>query len=372
MSQDELYLSWKSFDRHVLATFQEILKDSNLSDVTLVCEDQIQIPAHKLVLSSVSPVFRNLLLNNSDLQPLIYLDGVNKQQLQSILQFIYLGKTTVLKDQVKEFMDIAEELQIKELVSDFQIEGQLFKTTDEVQQTFDEASANAEVFPEEDKIEPETRSKLSSISLELAEYEHKSNRYYCDQCEYNTTQKGHLKTHQQSIHEGTRYPCDKCEYQATTQGNLKVHQESKHEGIRHSCTQCEYEAPDKSSLRRHHQTQHNGFRFSCTQCEYKATRKDYLKAHQQSQHEGVRYSCNQCEYQAGQQKFVKAHQKSKHEGVRYYCDQCEVKTTTSGHLQRHKQAKHEGNEYFCDQCEYNTKRQDNLQSHKQAKHPQVQ
>ena len=70
------------------------VKSQFLSDVTLVSDDKIPFFAHKYVLSASSPVFKTVLLNKSQSNPLIYLRGVIHQELESILQFIYLGEAS--------------------------------------------------------------------------------------------------------------------------------------------------------------------------------------------------------------------------------------------------------------------------------------
>ena len=36
--------------------------------------------------------------------------------------------------------------------------------------------------------------------------------YYCDECEYRTTNKDHIKQHNEADHEGLKYYCDQCEF----------------------------------------------------------------------------------------------------------------------------------------------------------------
>ena len=50
------------------------------------------------------------------------------------------------------------------------------------------------------------------------------------------------QTHEQSKHEGEKYPCDLCDYQATDRGNLTRHKQSKHEGKKYPCDSCDYQA----------------------------------------------------------------------------------------------------------------------------------
>ena len=50
---DEKYdLKWKSFTDHLVNTFRGLGETGHFADVTLVSDDQIQTPAHKVVLSA--------------------------------------------------------------------------------------------------------------------------------------------------------------------------------------------------------------------------------------------------------------------------------------------------------------------------------
>ena len=92
-----------------------VLMKSNYSDVTLVSDDQKLFHAHRFILSAFSPFFKNILLNNPNPHPLIYLRGIHNEDLYSILQFIYLGKVSVFPNNIKRFALAAQDLQVKKL-----------------------------------------------------------------------------------------------------------------------------------------------------------------------------------------------------------------------------------------------------------------
>ena len=69
-------------------SWQELQTDGDYCDVTLACEDK-QIMAHWLVISSFSPVLRNILEQNQAPNPLIYLKRVGFRNLQNLLSFTY-------------------------------------------------------------------------------------------------------------------------------------------------------------------------------------------------------------------------------------------------------------------------------------------
>ena len=95
--------------------FRDLAQSSEYADVTLVSDDRKQIHAHKFVLSACSPVFKMMLGNNANQKPIIFLRGVNHQEIESMLQFMYLGETTIDRRRMNEFFNTAKSLEVKEL-----------------------------------------------------------------------------------------------------------------------------------------------------------------------------------------------------------------------------------------------------------------
>ena len=104
MTQDIIYtLKWKDFNYNVKTRVSDVIKELSFCDVTLVSDDHKPFLAHRYVLSSFSPVLKNILINNPHSHPLIYLRRVNHEELDSILQFMYFGKAWVDHSNMKRF-----------------------------------------------------------------------------------------------------------------------------------------------------------------------------------------------------------------------------------------------------------------------------
>ena len=68
---------WKDHPRHLKDLFRDISNTNDHADVTLVCDDQVQVRAHRMVLSSCSSVFKKILMSwTLEQQPVISLMGV--------------------------------------------------------------------------------------------------------------------------------------------------------------------------------------------------------------------------------------------------------------------------------------------------------
>ena len=92
-----------------------VIESRSLSDVTLVADDafQSEFPAHKAILSSCSETFKTLLLSSPDVQPRVHLQGVSKQDLKLLIDFIYSGKITGPPERLLHF---SQTLQFKDYV----------------------------------------------------------------------------------------------------------------------------------------------------------------------------------------------------------------------------------------------------------------
>ena len=82
-----------------------MMHSSVFADVTLVTDDKQQIRAHRNILSAASPVFKNILqVDSSNTNPFIYLRGIQQSEMESIIQFIYLGEAKFYEERMKEFL----------------------------------------------------------------------------------------------------------------------------------------------------------------------------------------------------------------------------------------------------------------------------
>merc|ERR1712133_191256 len=111
----KLNVSWHGYSDHLREMMHGMMKNSDLTDVTLVCDDQKLLMAHKVVLSASSPVFQNIISTFSQNHSMIYLRGIQHEEMESILEFMYLGEATFQEERMVDFLKLAQSLGIKEL-----------------------------------------------------------------------------------------------------------------------------------------------------------------------------------------------------------------------------------------------------------------
>ena len=118
MSSEKLCLKWNDFQDNILLGFKELRSDQKFTDVTLACEDGQQIGAHKVVLTTSSPLFKNMLKSNRHQHPLIYMRGVKFEDLVATIDFLYCGEANVYQENLDAFLALAGELKLKGLTGE--------------------------------------------------------------------------------------------------------------------------------------------------------------------------------------------------------------------------------------------------------------
>ena len=102
-------VKWDDFHKNMHLYLKH---EKDFFDVTLACDDNQQIEAHKIILSSGSLFFRDILSNVKHPQPFVYLSGIRKSELQSIVDFLYNGQTNVDEKDVDKFFEAAKLLKV--------------------------------------------------------------------------------------------------------------------------------------------------------------------------------------------------------------------------------------------------------------------
>ena len=327
-------LNWHTYTDHLQLMFKDLYEEDKHSDVTLVSDDQTQFKAHKIVLRACSPVFKKIIDNNPSQHPLIYLRGIQSYEMESILQFMYLGEAKLNYERMGEFIKVAKDLEVKEISMGVEIPKVPKVVTEETVRMDDEEK---ETDDEHDEPKHESENKImqkqsrNQISGDDSE---------CPECGKKFSQRSHMLAHYRSLHEVFKFSCNQCDYQASQNGHLKRHIQSKHEGIKYLCPQCDYKTSYQPQLHTHIRSKHEGVRYPCPKCEALFVRNEHMIRHYRSKHEGIKYPCEECDYQATTHYSLKTHIQSKHEGIKYPCDQCDYQARWKSDLTTHKKARH--------------------------------
>ena len=89
-------ITYPEFENNIGTIWRELQQEKDFCDMTLGCNGR-RIYAHKAIISACSPVLRNILKQNLEKAPFIYLRGIKKTNLNNLLNFMYQGEVKVFE-----------------------------------------------------------------------------------------------------------------------------------------------------------------------------------------------------------------------------------------------------------------------------------
>ena len=261
---EKLCLQWNDFKENAISSFGNLREDVDFTDVTLACEDGKQVEAHKVILASSSPFFRNILNKNRHPHPLIYMRGVKSDDLSAVVDFLYKGEANVFQENLDTFLAIAEELQLKGLMGKTDggdvVEREPVKipVTKKTNQIFNKEASiskssglsqkefNGEILASELREADKAVALTSYFSGDLQELDDKCNSMM-------------EKTFKKHPNGNPLYRCGVCGTEAE-KTNMKSHIEANHlEGVSVPCNFCEKTFRSRNALAHHKRQYHQNF-----------------------------------------------------------------------------------------------------------------
>ena len=110
-----LQFRFDQFPEHLSEIFLNLFSSKGLCDVRLIGEDDIPVEAHKVILSAFSRVLKHLIKEKYEPVMEIKIQGMNNNDIERIIQFMYLGKVSVAHAGVDKFLRTAKFLDLSQL-----------------------------------------------------------------------------------------------------------------------------------------------------------------------------------------------------------------------------------------------------------------
>ena len=366
---------------HLLQSIRDLYHSKEDSDVTLLCDDQVTVLAHKFLLGIHSSVLKSVLLDTNESPCCISLPGTRFEDLDLLLNLVYFRKSLYpdcgnnkdLFKLMKTFdIEIPSEAILKqELVEHESIEElTTVKIDSETEQSETDQSANCSMPMEEILENFVVQDKKPKNTKE---YKKIVPNYFCNPCKMTFSSDSALEEHYDSKkHQKRKVKCNVCKSSFINEMMLKIHMEEHQEETivdkngRLCCNKCDKTFKTIYKLRDHKVIHVQGL-FSCDHCTSKFSSYHALKSH--LKHYDDRVACDQCDKKYRGKFLLNEHKLSVHQGLRLKCNFCDRGFSGSSNLAKHVQADHIGRRFNCDQCEYSAKNRSFLRVHTEAEHP---
>ena len=92
-------MSQQDHSLHVAKQFTDFFNNEELSDVTLVCDGDKQVKAHKVILAANSHSFHKMFINNPTCT-VAFMRGVHEEDMVSLIKFMYSGSVPLNENTV--------------------------------------------------------------------------------------------------------------------------------------------------------------------------------------------------------------------------------------------------------------------------------
>ena len=241
---EKFSLKWNDFSSNVQKSFQNLRKEEDFFDVTLVGDDCKHVTAHKLVLSSSSEYFKMVFSNNKKYfqsHALICLEGLTQRDLNNVLDYIYNGELQIYQHDLGRFLGIAERLKVQGLIGVDQytdkddskaenILGENVETPDNnLLASIGENEMKREVNRATEKhvisVQSSDIQSLEELDQKVEECysKHSNGLFACHYCEKSFKMRGHIKEHVEIHFEGLSFPCSFCDATLRSRNSLRFH-----------------------------------------------------------------------------------------------------------------------------------------------------
>ena len=415
MDTDVMNISFDDFQSVSSNVLMNLWKNKDSADVTLVANDgRKHLRAHKIVLSSSSSLFCDILSQCQDQNPVIFLQGIYVAILEQILKFVYTGICQIHQSDLKVFLSSGTALGIRGLAdyaeSGNGIESSLKFERNEDVLLGDSAHNNTSTDLSLENGPAAEIMSLAHVSANVdgmvgieetvSVSQHAKDEAALDgnNSEGEIVTVGHLAEEgavSDNCHAAngekvlTDLHVDKenvSDNQMKGQGKTGQSKDddfslvvSRKKGTskkigRFPCDLCGRVYKYKDGLRGHMRQHSPDFKkFSCTECDFQNSRKSIVKDHRETMHEGKTYKCDQCGFEPKNKLSLRRHIRTQHINyIRRYCNICDYSSRKQEMVNWHKRSIHEGLRIPCDQCDKQFNFPGGLYMHKKHAHQQHQ
>ena len=232
---EKYFLTWNDFQSNIVKSFSRLRNEDSFYDVTLVSDDQKEVSAHKLVLSTCSEYFKNIFKNRKNSHPILCLEGISSSEMNNVLDYIYNGAVQIHQDDLDRFLKIAQRLKLEGLIGEQNVEGEERVNAEQLLEK--EETKVWDIIPNKKEISNTERNQ-SPIVVYSEQFESIEDldqkiedvierdvgrKWKCTICEKIFRDKTDVKFHAEVHFDGISFPCQACEKTFRSRMMLKKH-----------------------------------------------------------------------------------------------------------------------------------------------------
>ena len=251
------------FDVNFVSSLSLLKESEEFFDVTLVSDDEIQIKAHKVVLSASSPFFRNVLKFNKTPSPLLYIRGVTNAVLGNVVEFLYKGEAEVAENDLDNFLKLSKDLKLtglseNDVITNDDVDSPIIKEEEtQINQKFTLENKKRKKVKKENpgllKLNTFDNSKDVN-SVDILDVHDDSKREFPgikDNAELDA------KISEMMMRKNSMWHCKGCGVSKKRKSNMQVHIEINHMNVPQPCSFCDVVSRNRPGLSFHVKKHHS-------------------------------------------------------------------------------------------------------------------
>ena len=375
MYEDQVTYTSNSFKDDLLQHRQELFLRRQFADVTLVSDDMIPFQAHRSILGLSSQLLNSLFEVTNEPKQVLFLKGVSSTQLESILQYTYIGEISVKTDQVGDFSKVAAELGITNFLNNANALHQKAERKEDKDTKLDRKpiekldflsslEENSEFY--EQKVNFKSLDFLDSADTTDSPDINATENFYDSEDIATETQdtipdgiKSFFKEEALQLQPTEDVQTNLQENEEDTEKTEAVSGSNKDEGKNQlteaqrkrkelylqrkpeepsECKVCARVFTTQRSMQRHHKSVHELYQVECEECGKKFGMKDTLNAHIKAVHRNFKYKCDICGIEKKTPKSIANHKNREHPLPT--CETCNIRFNTVSEFNVHVQKEH--------------------------------
>ena len=242
---EKFSLKWNDFHSNVSKSFSSLRNEDYLHDVTIVSDDNEQIEAHKLVLSTCSEYFKSIFMKNKHSHPLLCLEGLSSGDIRNMMDYMYDGELQIFQEDLDRFLNVAQRFKLEGLIKDSDADQEEMVNVKETEHFNNKETNLRDSFTKSyrTKTKPDghesviakasTDVKPENISavdeqIEQNIINNMDGTYSCNLCGKISRTKQHAQNHMETHLEGLSFTCPLCEKTYRSRNTLAMHKSTKH------------------------------------------------------------------------------------------------------------------------------------------------